>query len=413
MLAANILEGGGPPAWPNVAPSVLVKLEVGITVGVVGVTTISTPNTTIAANFAGLSVTPIAEAVARESRALRAKGAEIVVALAHAGGHCVRLDDPDDLSSCKPGEEIFEAARALPPGAVDAIVAGHTHQAVAHRVAGIPIIESYANGKAFGRIDLTWDPAARRVVSARIHQPVELIAGRVYEGLAVIEPDSEVSAIIDPAIQGAAAKRAELLGVSVEAPIEEEYKEESALGNLVASLMLDLDPRADIAINNAGNLRADLPAGPLSYGALYDSLPFDNRLARVTMTGRALKNLFQKNLVSQRGILSVAGLRVEARCGPSGLVVDLVLEGKKGARGRVLKDADRLSVATTDYLATGGGDFEAQGAIELDEGAPPYREKIADLLRKRGGSLRPSEWLKPGSRRIAFAPGAPACAPGK
>ncbi|HLM73609.1 MAG TPA: 5'-nucleotidase C-terminal domain-containing protein, partial [Polyangiaceae bacterium] len=376
---------------------------------------ISTPNTTIAANFAGLSVTPLAEAVAREARALRSKGAEIVVALAHAGGHCVRLDDPDDLSSCKPGEEIFEATRALPPGAVDAIVAGHTHQAVAHRVAGIPIIESYANGKAFGRIDLTWDPAARRVVSARIHQPVELIAGRVYEGLAVIEPDSEVSAIIDPAIQGAAAKRAELLGVSVEAPIEEEYKEESALGNLVASLMLELDPEAQIAINNAGNLRADLPAGPLSYGSLYDSLPFDNRLARVMMSGRALADLFRRNLAGQRGILSVAGLRVEARCGPSGLTVNLVLEGKNGAQGRAIKDSDSLRVVTTDYLATGGGDFDVKSILlfeELDEAAP-YRERIAEHLRDRNVTLRPSDWLKPGSPRIVFSSGAPACPPGK
>jgi 5'-nucleotidase len=412
MLSANILEDGRPLAWPNVAPSSLVRLEAGVTIGVVGVTTISTPKTTISANFVHLAVTPIAEAVAREARALREKGADIVVALAHAGGDCARLDDPDDLSSCKPGEEIFEAARALSPGAVDAIVAGHTHQAVAHRVAGVPIIESYANGKAFGRVDLTWDPSARRVVSARIFPPVELVPGRVYEGV-VVEPDGGVQAIIAPAVERAAAKRAELLGVGVEAPIGEKYKEESALGNLVASLMLELDPGADIAINNAGNLRADLPAGPLSYGSLYDSLPFDNRLARVTMTGRALTELFRRNLAGQRGILSVAGLRVEARCGPSGLIVNLVLDGKKGARGRALKDEDRLSVATTDYLATGGGDFEVQGAILIDEGAPPYREKLADLLRKRGGSLRPSDWLKPGAPRIVFSSGAPACPPGR
>lgn len=412
MLTANILEEGRLPAWPNVAPSVALRIEAGITIGVVGVTTISTPKTTIAANFVGLSVTPLAEAVAREARAVRAKGAEIVVALAHAGGYCTSFDDPDDLSSCSARDEIFDVARALPPGAVDVIVAGHTHQAVAHRVAGVPIIESYANGKAFGRIDLIWDPGARRVISARIHPPTELVPGRVYEG-SPVEPDGGVAAIIAPAIERAAAKRAENLGVQVEAPIPEKYKEESALGNLISSLMLELDPGADIAINNAGNLRADLPAGPLSYGSLYDSLPFDNRLARVTMTGRALINLFQRNLVSQRGILSVAGLRVEARCGPSGLIVSLVLDGKKGSRGRVIKEDDRLGVATTDYLATGGGDFEAQGAILLDEGAPPYREKIAELLKKRGGSLRPADWLKPGSPRITFAPGAPACGAGK
>jgi 5'-nucleotidase len=414
MLSANIVENGRLLRWPNVAPSVLVRLEAGVTIGVVGVTTIATPKTTISANFVRLAVTPIAEAVAQQARALRHKGADIVVVLAHAGGDCARLDNPDDLSSCKPGEEIFEAARALPPGAVDAIVAGHTHQAVAHRVAGVPIIESYANGKAFGRIDLTWDPAARRVTSARIFPPVELVPGRVYEG-AVVEPDAGVQAVIAPAIERAAAKRAKLFRAVVEAPIEEKYKEESALGNLVASLMLELDPEAQIAINNAGNLRADLPAGPLSYGSLYDSLPFDNRLARVMMSGRALADLFRRNLAGQRGILSVAGLRVEARCGPSGLTVNLVLEGKNVAQGRAIKDSDSLRVVTTDYLATGGGDFDVKSILlfeELDEAAP-YRERIAEHLRDRNVTLRPSDWLKPGSPRIVFSSGAPACPPGK
>lgn len=410
MLAANILEEGRRPAWPNVAPSVLLKLEAGIQIGVVGVTTISTPKTTTAANFIGLSVTPLAEAVAREAGALRKEGAAIVVALAHAGGDCARLDNPDDLSSCKPGEEIFEVARALPPGAVDAIVAGHTHQAVAHRVAGIPIIESYANGRAFGRIDLTWDPAARRVTSSRIFPPTELAPGRTYEG-SPVEPDGRVQAIVAPAIERAAAKRGELLGVVLEAPMGQKYREESALGNLVASLMLELEPGASVALTNAGGLRADLPAGPLSYGSLFDALPFDNRLVRVSMTGRALADLFRKNLAGKRGILSVAGLRAEARCGPSGLTVRLVRDGKKGAPGRAIKDDEVLRVVTTDYLATGGGDFEVQGAIDIDEGAPPYREKIAELLRKRGGSLRPSDWLKPESPRIALVAGAPACAP--
>ena len=100
---------------------------------------------------------------------------------------------------------------------------------------------------------------------------------------------------------------------------------------------------------------------------------------------------------------------MNARCGPSGLVVDLARDGKKGG----IRPDDRLLVATTDYLATGGGDFEVQGPVAIDESAPPYREKIADLLRKRGGSLRPSDWLKPGAPRFAFAPGARdgTCAP--
>jgi 5'-nucleotidase len=325
MLAANLHEAQEdkrPLGWPNVRPRVVVELAGGVRVGVIGVTTMSTPKTTIAANFEGLAVSPIAEAIAREAPLARREGADIVVVAAHAGGSCKRLDTPEDLSSCDPGAEIFEVARALPPGLVDVIVAGHTHSGVAHRVAGVPIVESFANGTAFGRVDITWDPAARRVTAARIFPPTRLSVGATYEEQKV-EPAEDVAAICAPAIERAAARRREALGVTLAGPFEARYRSESALGNLVASLMLELDPKADVAFTNGGGLRADLPAGPLTYGALYDALPFDNRLARVTMTGEALLDLVRRNLSGPRGILSVAGLRVEARCGPEGLAVKL------------------------------------------------------------------------------------------
>ena len=46
-------------------------------------------------------------------------------------------------------------------------------------------------------------------------------------------------------------------------------------------------PGADIAINNSGGgLRADLPAGPLTYGSVFEVMPFDNLLVRLRLTGR-------------------------------------------------------------------------------------------------------------------------------
>src|SRR5204862_1771914 len=116
----------------------------------------------------------------------RRRGAVAVVVVAHVGGACTQFNRADDLSSCNGDSEIFQLARALPAGTIDAIVAGHTHAAIAHRVGGISIIESYANGRAFGRVDLTVDLAPRRargrgqpkarpaVVDARLFPPQDL-----------------------------------------------------------------------------------------------------------------------------------------------------------------------------------------------------------------------------------------------
>lgn len=399
FLAANILEDGKPVAWPNVKPSALVTLESGVTVGVIGVTTVSTPKTTIRANVEGISIAPLAESITREAGTLRAQGANIIVVAAHAGGECKKLDAPDDLSSCVDRSEIFEVARALPQGSVDVIVAGHTHKGIAHRVAGIPIIESISNGAMFGRVDVTWDPAAKRVVSAKIHEPTRIEAGVLYEGRKV-EPSPEVARTVAPAIEKAAARRAAPLGAALAAAFETKYREESSLGNLLTTLMLDLEPRADAALTNGGGLRVDLPAGPLTYGSLYDTLPFENRLARVTMTGAALAELFRKNLASARGIFSVAGVRVVARCAASGLIVKLEKEGRKGGKAKPIADNDRLLLVTSDFLATGGDDFAGPESVSIDEGAPPYRDDLAEIFKKRGGTLAPSDWLKPTAPRI-------------
>ena len=120
----------------------------------------------MAANTVGLAIAPLAPTLAAEATRLRTAGMTIVIAAAHAGGRCTVFDNPSDLSSCGADEEIFQVARELPGGLVDAIVAGHRHFGIAHDVAGIPIISSYSRGVAFGRIDLAVDGATGRVTDA-------------------------------------------------------------------------------------------------------------------------------------------------------------------------------------------------------------------------------------------------------
>ena len=57
------------------------------------------------------------------------------------------------------------------------------------------------------------------------------------------------------------------------------YRTESAEGDWFTDLMLAAQPRAQVALTNGGGLRADIPAGPLTYGELFKAMPFDNRFA--------------------------------------------------------------------------------------------------------------------------------------
>ena len=406
FLMANVVEASGEyPAWDNVMPTTQVEIA-GVQVGLIGLTTIDTPRTTIAANFAGLEVLPLAPVVARHAAQLRERGAAAVVVVAHAGGRCRELDDPDDLASCDTDHEVFRLVDALPPGTVDVIVAGHTHAGIAHRYGGVAIVESFSYGRAFGRVDLRIDREAGRVVEAKVWPPQNLCAqGRgdscvpsEYEGGPVV-PDETVARAIAPALERAAELRREPLSVVLEASVQRGYDRESALGNLVADLMREASG-ADVAVTNGGGLRADLPAGPLTYGALYEALPFDNRLAHVKMSADALARMLAENLGRDRSILSVSGLRAVAQCKGGELVVQL-----HDAKNRRIRPTRTLHVVTSDFLATGGdgafGEALDAGAVTI-ETERPFRDVLADLLRTRGGTIHPDHHFEASRPRLEF-----------
>jgi 5'-nucleotidase len=360
----------------------------GVKVGIVGVATEATLRTTMAANVATLAMAPLADTIAARAAELRRQGAAIVVVAAHAGGDCRDYKDPDDLSSCASGQEIVAVARALPRGLVDAIVAGHRHEGMAHRVNGIAIGEAFSGGRSFSRIDLTFDPAERRVTLARPFPPQAIVAG-TYEGAAVVS-DPAIAALLAPATDRARKVRDERLGPVLDGVFASTYEAESPLGNLLADLMLESRPQAQVALVNGGGLRADLPAGELTYGALYDAQPFDNRLALVAMTGGQLAAAIAESLGGSGGILSLAGTSARARCDGPALAV----------RTRFGAD-EKLVVVTNEFLATGVLARLSPETVTLEDGTS-VRDEAAARLRKRGGRLRPEDFYDPARPRLVY-----------
>ncbi len=396
-------------------PSTLLA-RAGVQIGVIGVTTEATPHTTIAANFAGLAVAPLAATIADEARSLRARGATIVVVAAHAGGRCTDFAAPDDLATCNETQEIMTVARALPPGAVDVIVAGHTHQAMAHRVDGVAIIQSYALGVAYGRVDLTVDRRTRKLAASQIHPPRRLCSAPTASpesgceshddrGQAVA-PDPSLLPVLADALARADTLRARPLGPRLRSAFVARHRGENPLGNLLTDLMLRARPGADVALLNGGGLRADLPAGPLRYGALYEAFPFDNRFATVPLRAEQLAALLARGLTGQGTFLSLAGLRAEARCVGDTAVVTLHRKGRK------LPPGTPLTVLMSDFLATGGDRLlaslgEPTPAPIVIEDEPPLREALAEQLRGLGDiELAPANYHDIGKPRLR-APGEP------
>lgn len=401
ILSANTreAESGQRPAWLGNDGTHLVTLQ-GVKVGIIGLTTTSTPNTTNPTNVASLRFEPIAPATVEAARSLRERGAEVILGVAHAGGRCPRLGNPRDLSSCdmKDGE-IYEILGALPPGTLDAMIAGHTHQPMGHFIHGVPVIETPGLGRSFGYIELFVDPSSRKVLPERtlIHAVVPLctqvdeasrtcdarklrdqaevrLVPATFLGKPVV-PDPAVEALIAPALARVEQEQRRELGLNLPAAIKRDSQSESALGSFLADSLREA-ARADVALMNPGGLRADLDAGPLTFGDIYEVLPFDNTLALVTMTGDELKRLLQIAYGTKRSVFQISGLKVSlARCpGPERFL------GATFPNGRPLDPRKLYRVALPDFLARGG-----DGLAPAFEPLPPGR---MDLGVTRPGSLR-------------------------
>jgi 5'-nucleotidase len=380
VLSANLRKSdGGPLEWKNLHPTALIRRR-GVTLGLIGLTTPETAITTMPAYAQGLRFEEWLPTVQREARALRSRGAQIVVLVAHGAAECRR----HDTSTCH-GYLFTAVLDRLDPGLVDLVVAGHSHVPIAHSYRGVLVVEACSRGQLVGRLDLVLDSKTKRVLASesRALPPVHVChdvfkkTGDCAEQVgdpgpivpspllakrrAIVE---KLDRVLSRYRDGIADASRRVLARAAR-PLIHRGVPVSQVGALLATALLASVPRADAAIFNGGSVRADLPSGQIRYSDLYEAFPFDNRLATVRLTGAQLTQVVEK-LLTRHGMPIVAGLRLKLRCGPPRQLV-LLLDG----RGRPLQPRRLYMVAISDFLLTGG-----DGLGPLMETVPKARKKI-------------------------------------
>ena len=309
----------------------------GTRIGIIGVSTVATPTTTRAANVVGLRFDDPAPIVDSIGTALRKRGANLIVVIAHAGAFCGR----DGATDC--GGEIIDLARKLTTK-VDAIVSGHTHSLVNAEVKGIPIVQARSSGRAIDVLDIPLE-GSDRVVR---HQVRELAAD-------TLKP----VAAIDSIVQRAVASVASLVDRHV-ATIPTTLARQGPqypLGNLIADAHRWAG-KGDVAITNNGGIRTELRAGEATYGSLFEVQPFGNVLYSLTMTGAQLRALLEAMLAKKQVDDHVSGLTIKFDPShPAGSrIVSVTM-----ADGTPLSDQKTYNVVMNDFLATGGEGYNAGG----------------------------------------------------
>lgn len=291
--------------------------------------------------------------------AARAKGADYVIAVAHLGVE----------AACSPwmSTEVIENTTGI-----DVVLDGHSHSTIAGETVknkdGEPVLLSSTGTKlaAVGKLTIAQDGTLK----------TELIEDYDRSEEDVEEEITEISAEFDQILNEVVAKTDVALVINEPSTLDQEEKvrivrnAETNLGDLCADAYRYV-AGSDVALVNAGGVRADILAGDITYDDIISVHPFGNELCMVEATGQQILDALEMGAKSlpeeDGGFLQVSGLTCEINPDiPSSVKLDEngMFQGVDGEYrvsnvmigGEALDPEKTYTVASHNYLLKNAGD---------------------------------------------------------
>ena len=156
----------------------------------------------------------------------------------------------------------------------------------------------------------------------------------------------------------------------------------SQVADLVAQAFLAQTKRADIAIQNGGGARANIPQGKFTVAGATKVLPFSNTMVNLNMTGLEIKQVLNEAVDkayaeyvensakgSDGAYPYAAGIRYDVDFNrPTGeRVHNVEVKAKGDGTWSKLSDDRELIVVTNDYIAGGKDGYLTFGKVSADE----------------------------------------------
>jgi len=233
---------------------------------------------------------------------------------------------------------------------IDLIVGGHEHFPITVTQNRTLISKAGSDARFVARIDVNRQP------NGRVDRFFELIP------MTSAVADDPATASVAASYEAKLGKELEAVVGSTRVPLDGESihirARETNLGDFVADAMR-ADAGADITIINGGSIRGDkvYAAGPLTRRTLIEIHPFGNVVCKLAMTGQAILdtlNIAVSQLPAAAGQfpqISGMTMTIDPRGPPEDRVHDVRINGQP------LNPARTYSVATPDFLLTGGDNY--------------------------------------------------------
>jgi 2',3'-cyclic-nucleotide 2'-phosphodiesterase (5'-nucleotidase family) len=326
----------------------------GIKIGVFGMLTRYLYGMVNESLVGNLEILPYYEIGRQMVKRLRDQGAEIVIALNHIGyTHDQRFADSV-------------------PG-VDIIIGAHSHTGVEppfespmnHTI----IQQAYSKLSSVGVLDIKFDTESRSIVgySGRL---IDLLADEVPKDRLYQRQLDSIREIAEKGFD-------EVLGYSRRELTRGGFTE-TPLGNLITDALRERFG-TDIAVHNSAGIRANIPAGPVTYRDVYQVDVFGNTVVTGSYTGKQVKEILEVSVNGRHALFQVSGLKMrytlKRPIGQRVLAVEI--------NGQPLDSNRVYTLATNSYLAAGSGDYQVFTRGEnIEDSYLPLRDVLADYIRK-------------------------------
>lgn len=364
-------------------PPYVVKKVDGARVGFIGAVTAELPTLVSPQGLKGARVLDPAEAVNRWAKHLGKYGVHAIVVLMHEGGQ----QNPEREDGILSGP-IVDLVRRFDKD-VDLVVSGHSHQYTNAFLGNTLVTQARSAGSAVGAIRLTVDRGSGDIVK----KGADILDTTHGEE----PPAADVEAMVQTYDQLSSPRVNRVITEIPNALKRGSHARVTPLGAVIADAQRAA-MKADIALMNPGGIRADLPAGTVTWGELYSVQPFNNALVQLTMTGAQIRKALEQQWGPGQGgqeratVLQPSGL--EYTYDPTASYGARLLE-VKGPDGKPLDNIRTYSVVVNAFLAGGGDQFSAFTEAGTGVTGPMDLDALIDYLKANPKAVGNTDRVRP------------------
>ena len=246
-----------------VQKSTMKTLENGLKIGIVGVIG-QDQITSIATSFTkDITFTDHVQAIKDEATALRAAGADIVIASVHA-----------DQNDCT-GEGLGDY--------IDICLNAHTHQ-VEHYTEGKLFYGQYGrNGENLGEITVAYDTKLKAISS--INSEVRTAT--------YVTTNTTIDPVVEDIVDTYNSECSAEADVVIANNVYGKFDQNTEYPNMVAKAMYETAKSEgyNVYMSICNQTRTSLTDSSLTYGGLYNACPFDNTVYIMDLTGKEIRDM--------------------------------------------------------------------------------------------------------------------------